>query len=191
MKLIAALASATALIGFAHAGTITSSSMPGDDMPDLVVGEASLAISGEDFVQGEEVFYSETFLAGPIAAGATAVASVIFPFPEGPAGFDNLILSITSSAGTFDFQITEDVEDGGTTPGAQLTNTFAFNVAPGENFTVDIVGSAVSTGEANASFEFAFSASEVPPAGEVPVPAAALLMLGGLAAMRTVRGRKA
>jgi hypothetical protein len=131
MKLIAALASATALVGFAHAGTITSSSAPGDDVADLVVGEASLAISGEDFVQGEVINYSETFRAGPIAAGADGVASVIFAIPEGPAGFDNLMLSISSSAGTFDFQITEDVADGGTTPGAQLTSVFAFNVTPG------------------------------------------------------------
>jgi hypothetical protein len=53
------------------------------------------------------------------------------------------------------------------------------------------MGSAVSTGQANASFEFAFSASEVPTADPVPVPAAALLMFGGLAAFRAARGRKA
>jgi hypothetical protein len=180
------LAASCAALAFGTANAAVTSTADADpSTADLVVGEAELAIVGEDFSNAEEIDYSETFLAGPIAGSAITNIDIIFDDGD-PAGFDNLVVTISSSAGTFDFQVTTD-EDG--FAGTSIPGSDDFNVAltPGEEFTVSIAGTAYLVGASSPFFQVTFEAVPTANVDEVPLPAGAFLMLSGLGAYTASR----
>lgn len=176
-RLLAALiASATVLTGAANAGVITVTGDSADpSIPDLAVGSATLSIVGI-FTNDEAVNFSQSFLAGPIASGASLDFGII-DADGTPAGFDNLVVSILSSAGVYSFQVTQDVLSG---PASQILFEAFAALSPSELFTVAITGFAYNPGASTSVFSINFSAVAAP---EVPLPAAAPLLLSGLAGL--------
>lgn len=176
------LAAAGLVLGSAQAAIVTTGT-PGDAVPDLVVGTTVLGFTGV-FEDSGPVNYSQGgFLAGPIAGSATVDIGIINSDGT-PAGFDDLVLTISSSAGTFDFNLTEDVPSGA---GMQLLEDLFVDLAPGELFSVMISGTAFAPGTSVAFLSVQFSAEPI------PLPAAGLFFATGLAgvgAVRRMRGQR-
>jgi len=174
--LVGMLACLSVMASNANAGVITVLGDAADpSVPDLAVGSTVLSITGI-FTDDEAINFNQQFLAGPIAAGADIDIGII-DADGTPAGFDNLVLSILSSAGAFSFQITQDVLSGA---GAQIVFDAVAALTPGELFTIAITEFAINPGTSTAFFSFNFSAVET---SEIPLPAAGPILLAGLAGL--------
>lgn len=177
---ISAMCATMASFGAANAGVITvtgDSPVPGT--PDLSVGPTTLSITGE-FVDDEAINFSQEFLAGA-QTGSASIDIGIIDADGTPAGFDNLVMEISSAAGVFSFQITEDVATGA---GAQiLIDAFSLLTA-NDVFTIAITGNAFNPGTSRSFFSINFSANPI------PLPAAAPLLLAGLGGLFAASRKK-
>ncbi len=179
-RLLAISASALCLTTSPAFALIETTGETDDSLPDLVVGSTVLGITGE-FAQSESIDYSESFLAGPIAGSADLDIGIINSDGT-PAGFDNLDLQISSSAGSFMYDLTEDVDMG--SAGDQLLEFVQVAIAPGEMFTVALMGDAFTPGTSSAFLSLQFSANPIPLPGAAPL---LLTALGGLGLARARR----
>ncbi|MBI1392030.1 MAG: hypothetical protein GC152_04735 [Alphaproteobacteria bacterium] len=197
--LVSAVIASWAAIGVCKAAVVVSGDVP-EPGADLKVGSNTLSITGSfanptptaagpHFESFDETF---SLRAGALAGGADLTFAVIDAFGR-DAGFDDLVLSIVSSTGSFDFQIVPDVPDAyplSPTPGAigmQAIIDGVVSLLPGELFSARIRGTSINYGEARSFFSINFSAT---PVAAVPAPAALPLMVAALAGLGLVGRRK-
>ena len=154
------------------AAAIVSTADDDPATPDIASDEIILSITGV-FSESRPIDYVESFLATPLTERINIDIGIING-AGAPAGFNNLVLSFSSSAGTFVHQLTEDVASGA---GMQTAFLLSIASAAGEFFTVRLTGDAFAPGSSSALLSMNFTASEV------PLPAAWPLLLAGLASL--------